>query len=62
MAADAKRYWRNPAVSATAVASDLSLVEPEGQDVYYLDAVTSRICLLSGRRYQQNLAASGNAA
>jgi|GEM_PF-612046 len=43
MTADEKSYWRNPAVSATAVEADLFLVEPEGQDVYYLDAVTSGI-------------------
>ena len=40
---DATRYCRNPAVSTTEVESDLFLVEPEGQDVYYLDAVTSGI-------------------
>ncbi|PCJ61013.1 MAG: hypothetical protein COA65_01970 [Rhodospirillaceae bacterium] len=43
MATEAKCYLRNPAVSTTAVESDLFLVEPEGQDVYYLDAVTSGI-------------------
>lgn len=37
------RYCRNPAVSTTAVEDDLFLVEPEGQDVYYLDAMTSGI-------------------
>lgn len=40
---DEARYCRNPAVSATEVENDLFLVEPEGQDVYYLDAVTSGI-------------------
>lgn len=43
MTADGTYYWRNPAVSTTAVEADLFLVEPEGQDVYYLDAVTSGI-------------------
>lgn len=43
MAADVTCYLRNPAVSTTAVESDLFLVEPDGQDVYYLDAVTSGI-------------------
>ncbi|MCE2509418.1 MAG: PqqD family protein [Alphaproteobacteria bacterium] len=37
------RYCKNPAVSTTPVENDLFLVEPEGQDVYYLDAVTSGI-------------------
>ena len=37
------RYCRNPVVSTTAVEDDLFLVEPEGQDVYYLDAITSGI-------------------
>ena len=37
------RYCRNPAVRTTEVENDLFLVEPEGQDVYYLDAVTSGI-------------------
>ena len=43
MVADMTFYLRNPAVSTTAVESDLFLVEPDGQDVYYLDAVTSGI-------------------
>lgn len=38
-----ERFCRNPAVSVTAVEADLFLVEPMGQDVYYLNAIAGGI-------------------
>lgn len=35
--ADDKRYGRNPGVTETAVDSELFLVDPETQEVFYLD-------------------------
>lgn len=39
--AEARQYRRNPAVSETRVDDDLFLVEPESQEVFYLDPVAS---------------------
>lgn len=39
--AEPRRYMRNPAISETAVDDELFLVEPESQEVFYLDAVSS---------------------
>jgi hypothetical protein len=40
-APEARRYMRNPAISETAVDDELFLVEPESQEVFYLDTVSS---------------------
>jgi len=36
-----ERYRRNPAVSETEVDDEIFLVEPESEEIYYLDSVTS---------------------
>ncbi len=37
------RYRRNPVVSETEIGDDVFLVEPEDQEVFYLDVVTSAL-------------------
>jgi hypothetical protein len=39
----APRYARNPAVSTTEIEGEFFLVEPDSNEIYYLDAVTSGI-------------------
>ena len=36
-----ERYRRNPAVSETEVDDEIFLVEPESEEIFYLDSVTS---------------------
>lgn len=36
-----ERYRRNPAVSETEVDDEIFLVEPESEEIYYLEPVTS---------------------
>ena len=37
----AERWQRNPAISETAVDDEMFLVEPESQEVFYLDRIAS---------------------
>ena len=38
-----RRFIRNPAVSETAVDKDIFLVEPDEQEVFYLDEISSAL-------------------
>ena len=44
----AARLRQNPAVSATVIDDEVFLVEPETEDVFYLDAVSSGLWRLLG--------------
>lgn len=52
------RYRRNPAVAETAIGDELFLVEPDSQEVFYLDPVTSALWrLLTEPRSADDIAA-----
>lgn len=40
---DDPAYRRNPAVNATEVDEEIFLIDPEGSEVFYLDAVSSAL-------------------
>jgi hypothetical protein len=41
--AEPPRFRRNPAIGATVVDEETFLIEPESQEVFYLDAVSSAL-------------------
>ena len=55
---DERRYLRNPAIGATVIDEEIFLVEPDTQEVYYLDAVSSALWrLLAEPRSEAELSA-----
>lgn len=56
--ADIPRFRRNPAIAFTVVDDETFLIEPESQEVFYLDAVSSALWrLLEDPRTAEEMAA-----